>query len=1069
MPARHPPPTGPRPASRENWRRITTKVVAALRIARPVSRARIGASPVYKDGLVSVDGDDLNDWFQRAKAINSRKRREHRQHMSGKRAVVRSGHAWERPGMPYLRPIRKALVAGSAERRKARHLQRRRRRRQRRRQQREEGEEEDGVDDDDEEEEQHQRRVEEKDDNARNDETATPTPRAPPVLPSPVPPATFRLLPLAVKPPDSLSALSAKVEDRRRIISRGVRALGTHRRFVLTVDRVQLGGREVGLHFVAFDLADCTSSELRVPWSQLIAFLRALGRHSLARRCLHCVSIPSPEFEVQARAFAAAAFFVHRVEIRPRAAVSSSSSSPPSTSSSSSPFSIRTHELVLPPPQPHTPSDAGRAGGGDDFDACSDAGSAIDEELFAREQCNHGTGALDGSSLDGGGSSLRMSAKSLSRVMASLPARAGVLRTALHPEQIDWNRVQSRIEVRNNSKSPPRQGPGTLDDHAFGDAEDSYVGDKFDDDSGTMSMYESEAFAAQATEEAETEHLQWRLEASDALVLVARFNKSYGPPSLREEEEALRKTQERQGLLATEEAELPAEVEPQQPKEFDSFPSLSAPEVTSSHNPWLANPWEEADDVGVMRVVVGGDGSGAPPALPARPQSRASEERVEAQQQQQTRPLHEQVPELTPLNEGLHGLHRRKEGKRADRRGRGRGRRRRRRRRRHRKGDGVKRSPSPAAAAEEQESATALSPARSASPPRKKFVEHPFYVYATFEEGPLGLALGDCSAKRTRGCMDTSVVVMRVDDNCPHGDKIVGGDVLVRVAGTNITGRALHGRAASPERRKRGKKRRSTSPPTPGSPNAGPRTRGGALPAPFVNVCSMIRSASRPLRLVFRRMMWVEESPLEQQQQHSGGNNSTVLCRPKRSRSPPPMNKSSPARESPTSQLTRESVTAPSPPADLKSPIPNGSVPVETLYFSLASRDRLEELRFLSTRVDLVETEVVKHRVVALDPSASDATLSVVQNALAQCYGNIERLQFTKVDAVVTGDLNSGKDETRALRKRISKRTHRLSKEVETLIEGIKKKRGQGKHMKNKSGAEMFAEARQALAEAGEL
>jgi len=42
-----------------------------------------------------------------------------------------------------------------------------------------------------------------------------------------------------------------------------------------------------------------------------------------------------------------------------------------------------------------------------------------------------------------------------------------------------------------------------------------------------------------------------------------------------------------------------------------------------------------------------------------------------------------------------------------------------------------------------------------------------------------------------------------------------------------------------------------------------------------------------------------------------------------------------------------------------------------------------------------------------------------LRNDLAQLHGNLNKLLATKLDAILTGDLNSGKDDARAKRKEL--------------------------------------------------
>ncbi len=98
-------------------------------------------------------------------------------------------------------------------------------------------------------------------------------------------------------------------------------------------------------------------------------------------------------------------------------------------------------------------------------------------------------------------------------------------------------------------------------------------------------------------------------------------------------------------------------------------------------------------------------------------------------------------------------------------------------------------------------------------------------------------------------------------------------------------------------------------------------------------------------------------------------------------------------------------------------------------------------LTLLSTKVDKIQSKIDDFTKSVQDGTTSGAQLSTIQDALSQCYGNLEKLQFTEIDAVVTGDLTTGKDTARTLRKQLSKRTGTLLNIVEGLVTEIKNRR----------------------------
>jgi hypothetical protein len=113
-----------------------------------------------------------------------------------------------------------------------------------------------------------------------------------------------------------------------------------------------------------------------------------------------------------------------------------------------------------------------------------------------------------------------------------------------------------------------------------------------------------------------------------------------------------------------------------------------------------------------------------------------------------------------------------------------------------------------------------------------------------------------------------------------------------------------------------------------------------------------------------------------------------------------------------------------------------------TRTYSQQSNARIDSLTKLSSKVDLIQSKIDGFEKAVRDGTASGAQLSTIQDALAQCYGNLEKLQFTEIDAVVTGDLITGKGEAKSLRKSLSKRTASLLNIVEGLVNEIKQRKG---------------------------
>ena len=64
-------------------------------------------------------------------------------------------------------------------------------------------------------------------------------------------------------------------------------------------------------------------------------------------------------------------------------------------------------------------------------------------------------------------------------------------------------------------------------------------------------------------------------------------------------------------------------------------------------------------------------------------------------------------------------------------------------------------------------------------------------------------------------------------------------------------------------------------------------------------------------------------------------------------------------------------------------------------------------------------------------------------DSLAQTYGNLERLQYTKVDAIITADLNTGRKKAKIERKKLTKGISSLLDRVVALRKIVEEERNQ--------------------------
>ena len=86
---------------------------------------------------------------------------------------------------------------------------------------------------------------------------------------------------------------------------------------------------------------------------------------------------------------------------------------------------------------------------------------------------------------------------------------------------------------------------------------------------------------------------------------------------------------------------------------------------------------------------------------------------------------------------------------------------------------------------------------------------------------------------------------------------------------------------------------------------------------------------------------------------------------------------------------------------------------------------------------ELAELEArCAHAAEILDDPARDLPPGL-RNDLSQCHGSANKLLATKVDAVVTGDLTSGRDDARAKRKKLVHATEAFIEEVERQIKKL--------------------------------
>ncbi len=99
--------------------------------------------------------------------------------------------------------------------------------------------------------------------------------------------------------------------------------------------------------------------------------------------------------------------------------------------------------------------------------------------------------------------------------------------------------------------------------------------------------------------------------------------------------------------------------------------------------------------------------------------------------------------------------------------------------------------------------------------------------------------------------------------------------------------------------------------------------------------------------------------------------------------------------------------------------------------YSLASKQTVDTLQTIELQIVDLERQTSEHH----DLIESGAELPPeLRNKLAQLHGDANRILAVKVDAILTSDLNSGRDDARATRKALIKRLEALIERLEALV-----------------------------------
>ena len=90
-------------------------------------------------------------------------------------------------------------------------------------------------------------------------------------------------------------------------------------------------------------------------------------------------------------------------------------------------------------------------------------------------------------------------------------------------------------------------------------------------------------------------------------------------------------------------------------------------------------------------------------------------------------------------------------------------------------------------------------------------------------------------------------------------------------------------------------------------------------------------------------------------------------------------------------------------------------------------------------QLSTLEQEMFAHEEQVTLFENSIEEVKAAPNELRQACGNLENFQYIKVDAIITADLTSGKDEAKARRKAINARCDAVRERQQVLLEKIKK------------------------------
>merc|ERR1712228_400280 len=104
---------------------------------------------------------------------------------------------------------------------------------------------------------------------------------------------------------------------------------------------------------------------------------------------------------------------------------------------------------------------------------------------------------------------------------------------------------------------------------------------------------------------------------------------------------------------------------------------------------------------------------------------------------------------------------------------------------------------------------------------------------------------------------------------------------------------------------------------------------------------------------------------------------------------------------------------------------------------SVASMEVANELDSIADNLSKMQLTCDEADTVLADISDCSQLPVGLRNDLAQLHGNANRLLATRLDAIITGDLNTGKTEARSRRKAMIQTTEQLIERVEAQVKRI--------------------------------